>query len=202
MTPLPRGPWLVVAESIGPIQQVCTLSSRGIGAIGGFALLVIVGSPLVLLLMARATCAAVRADLDRGAEILCGFVLAWIILCMVTILCSAPFLRKRLIVGERGIAVWLPWRTVLVPFAELGTDWRCFVPSGSEYAPLSMVLEHTNGQRVEITAEFEDHHQVALRVLEEVHHRPLERETEPGPDGTDAIKPARHDISEPREESP
>lgn len=202
MPPLQDGPWLAAAPSIGPLQQVCRISNREEGKIAGLTLLFVVGSPFALAFLAFLTCAAVNPRLDVAGQILCLFVVAWVILCLVAILYAFEWTRRRLLLGTHGIAVWLPWRTTVVLFDDLCTVWRYLPLHTNADEPPALLLEHTSGRRVAITSAFEDHHQVALRVLEELERRTPEREPEPRPEGTDAIKPANRDISEPREETP
>jgi hypothetical protein len=109
-------------------------------------------------------------------------------------------LRQRLLLGAQGIALWTPDLSSVVFWDELGTVWRRVRPQGLTRQPLTVVLEHTNGTRLAITTFFADHHQVALRVLEELDRRTGSREEPlcPG-EASEAITPAEHRVSEPGE---
>lgn len=198
MTPLPRGPWLRDAEQIAPFLKVCDITYLHGNKIAAFVVLLLVLTPICLVVLANATCAVLQPD--AGFTLLCSFALAGCLLCFLAILVGLELGRERLLLGERGIAVWLPWRTRVVLFDDLGTVWRYVPQPARADQPLVVVLEHSDGQRVEITPRFEDYLRVALRVLEELARRAPERDKKPRPEGSDAIKSANRDITEPREE--
>jgi hypothetical protein len=198
MTNVPDGPWLNETAAIGPILKVCPISSGASGMIAVLVLLFIFLNSVLLGFLGLATYAAEQPGLSFGLDILRVLVFFWMVLCLKAIVCGIVDARKRLLLGERGIALWTPWRTRVIRFADLGTAWRCITPA-RDGQPLTVVLEHANGERVAINGEFEDHHRVALRVLAELERRSSERIPEPRQEGTsDAIKPAERDITEPR----
>lgn len=202
MTSTPEEPWLRDAEQIGPFLKVCAISSpHGVDLIG-VGCLVLMLIPVGMVALANATCAVVQPGFGALLDLLCVFAGATVLLWILAILVGIQYARKRLILGERGVAFWLLWRTTVVLFADLGTGWRSVPQPAHGYQPLALVLEHSDGRRVAITAEFEDHHQVALRVLEELARRTPERDQGLPAEGTTAIRPANRDITEPREEAP
>jgi hypothetical protein len=197
MTNVPSGPWTIDAQAIGPLQKVCPISSGASGLIAGLVLLFLFLSPVLLGLLAFATCAAVQPGLSDGLSILSVFAFFWVVLCLGAIVCGIVVARKRLLLGERGLALWTPFRTRLILWDDLGSAWRYVPLPAHTDQPLTVVLEHSSGARVAITSEFEDHHQVALRVIEELERRSPGRE--PGANsGTTsvAIQPAQREITE------
>jgi hypothetical protein len=199
MTPIPRGPWLSDADRIGPFLKVCALTYEAAVNIAMLVGLFLAGSPFVLGYFAYATCSTVQADLNSGPSILLAFTLAWFVLSLLAIIYGVQVARKRLLLGEHGIALWLPWRTQLVLWDDLGIAWRLVSSPAHADQPLTVLLEHTSGERVAITSAFEDHHVIALRVLDELGRNAPGRTPEQHKDcTTDAIKPADRDITEPR----
>jgi hypothetical protein len=199
MKPVPRGPWTSAAQAIGPLQMVCPFAFRQRAKIAGLVLLIIL-SPVLLTILAFEICAAIHPGLFFIRAILSGLVLSWGCLSLAAIVGGIVFARKRLLLGERGFGLWTPHRTCLILWADLGPVWRDVPMPAAEDEPLTVVLEHANGERLAITSAFAEHHVIALRVLDELERRWPGHRPEARKDGTtDAIKPAERDITEPRD---
>jgi hypothetical protein len=131
----------------------------------------------------------------------CVALLAWAAVLLAVAAFPLGSLRKRLLLGRHGIALWMPGQSHIVRWDDLGTVWHRVPAPLAEGQPLTVVLEHTSGTRLEITPAFTDHHQVALRVLEELERRAGTRDSSPPQRRTtsDAITPAERGVIEPGE---
>lgn len=127
------------------------------------------------------------------------FLAVWLAFLLVLSLLAARRLAERLILGRDGIALWSPWRVVVVTWDRLRTDWRLLRPGGTD-AEAALVLEHADGRRVAIAAFFVGYQHVVQRVLDKL-APPASELFEPRPSsapaGSSGIKQVERGVIEP-----
>jgi hypothetical protein len=195
MNPLPHGAWLdsAAARAIGPVEIVCAPVWGNFKELG--VAVMFVGLAVLL------TQCLVVCDLGGRAAGLAVFMpclpLAYVLALMGLALMRYDELRDRLLLGQRGIALWSPGPAIVILWAELGETWHRMPLRRDDGQPLSVVLER-RGTQLAITAAFAEYHKVVLRVLEELALRTrISAGEKPSP--SDAITPAERSVVEPGE---
>jgi hypothetical protein len=197
----------VAARAIGPVEKVCAPTRHERALVGWLALTIAALVPIPLGVLGLALGAPIGALLtQRGAGVLFTngacflLLLVWPLLVLAVVWRDMARLSHRLLLGAKGVALWTPKLSQVVLWDDLGTVWRRVPPAPEDPPSLCVVLER-KGARLAITSFFADHHQVALRVLEELERRTRIREEQPSQPGTvsEAITPAERGVSEPGE---
>jgi hypothetical protein len=174
---VPAGPCLDsdAARAIGPIELVCAPQQFEVIRVAGHTLLAFLVVPVslgfLLLMVFNELAVAGFVQPELGWAL---FFVGWAMVVLWFLFSGLRRLRQRLLLGERGIALWSPGGARVVLWEELGWIWRR-VPSREHlYRPLSVALEHSDGTRLAITRFFSNHHRIALRVLQELARRAVE----------------------------
>jgi hypothetical protein len=200
MSPLPQGPWLksAAAHDIGPVERVCTPTRTHLVSLGCIVLFSTVAIEAGPCLYFNAFAAFAGSPMLGCTLLLVGLVIP--VLAVAIFTAEDPGRGERLLLGQRGVALWSPDECHVVLWDDLGTVWRP-VEDPAEDLPLSVVLERSDGTQLAITARFTDHHPVALRVLEELERRTGTKDSSPPQRGpaSHAITPAERGVIEPGE---
>jgi hypothetical protein len=199
MSPTPRRPWLdsAAARAIGPVERVCAPAWAEVAMIGWVIVTVLAGGWFPLLGLFALFGYFFPEAISSTSALGCGGVICLALSAGLAFL-GARHLRQRLLLGERGVALWAPARSRVVMWDELDTV-RYRVWSDRQGRPFAVVLVRQDGVRLVITGFFADHHVVIQRILEEL----ARRSGSPGgampptDSNTGAIIPAERRVSEP-----
>jgi hypothetical protein len=208
--PVPDGPWLDsdAARSIGPVLLVAAPSRRGRRTwlvrtcLVTFAGLLVGGLFAFLLGAFLYDQAYGDANADPRGGIF-PFVVAASAFVMTGQYLHRQLLslRPRFLLGRRGLALWNPGGSIVIPWDALVTEWRTSVRV-TKYErfqlvlPVLLKLRRTDGFCLFITELYEHAPRIVERVLDELHRRsvlsiptstPRERPAETGP--TDIVPP-------------
>lgn len=184
------------ARTIGPLETVARPSLRQSTAVLGWVagILLLPGcAGLFCLVPCHPIVRGPRVSLEVPLLPVWSLVLAWLAVVVWIVLWARSRLRWRLLVGQRGIALWSPQRAIVARWDELGTVWhRSLLDSGYPTEAEQLVLVRV-GERLLITNYFAGHQRIIARVLAELHDRTTGavawRTPQPGPTGEGIVSP-------------
>jgi hypothetical protein len=204
--PLPREPWLDCepAKAIGPIERVHGPASRQFATVVWWVF-VIGFAPGCLGMFCLVPCAHPRwqppSTPPEFSYSILALLFAWVALACWSIYWGIRRLRWRLLVGQKGLALWEPGGATIVRWDDLGTLWhRSLIDPGLPSDTTASLVLVARDQRLIISRYFAAHELVIARVLGELHRRivsPVEwrKEPRPGP-GSDGITPPERGVAE------